>query len=173
MTWGLIAALIPRSSSPIVHRSGLTDRHSSQGRLSASLSPWQRAGVRVVARRVINKRAFFRADGDATPLTPGPSPRGRGEKDSPVAAGEKCRLVSPGGEGARESRECRNPWPSPSKPTISPKIQTLPTTSARLRVYHVSVVECTTPPLPLLECLMASGLLSHDAGRSAASILLW
>ena len=54
---------------------------------SGSLSPWERVGVRVVARPVtFEDKARSDLERPATPLTPGPSPRRRGEADKP-----RCR----------------------------------------------------------------------------------
>ena len=50
-------------------------------RLSASLSPRERAGVRGVAGRVVAERGAFPGRRRCHALTPGPSPGGRGEED--------------------------------------------------------------------------------------------
>jgi hypothetical protein len=49
--------------------------------LSGSLSPVDRVEVRVVAQPVVPGWAGSGLVGDETPLTPGPSPRGRGETE--------------------------------------------------------------------------------------------
>ena len=62
------------------------------GRLRSSppapLSPRERVGVRVVAGRVVSSRALLpMPPGDATALTPGPSPGGRGEAEGSTDIG--------------------------------------------------------------------------------------
>ena len=56
----------------------------------------------VAGRAIPSKEPVPGAVGEAMPLTPGPSPGGRGEKDLPVVPGSEgmCRVVSPEGEGA-------------------------------------------------------------------------
>jgi hypothetical protein len=73
--WGISSSLSPR------------ERAGS----SASLSPRERAGVRVMARPVGPES--IDVEGNATTLTPGPSPGGRGEADGGSSTPRGNRLV--------------------------------------------------------------------------------
>jgi peptide/nickel transport system substrate-binding protein len=64
---------------------------------SGSLSPWERVGVRVVARpATFEDKTRSAPERPEEPLTPGPSPRRRGEKDAPATRNQSSpvRLLS-------------------------------------------------------------------------------